>query len=222
MVLEERLEVRDTCKLVEVTRARDLVATVCTRDVTDSIVKLLQTGDCNCRVATGVHLTTRRRRNIDRRCIGNGGGGLRVLVKMEGCLLGTEPGEQSGWLDEFDVAMKMLWKAVGRSADEGVAAGMLPNIVFLETRVSARRCFITPVSLMTDRIKHFLGEANWDLHFYPITCGGMSKMLIHQAMTSKPRLDHAHALSMRSNEFVHFLLTQVVSITFVERVAARE
>lgn len=57
---------------------------------------------------------------------------------MESCLLGAEPREQGCWLDEFDVIMKMLWQAVGRSADKGVTTRMLPYTVFLERRVSVK------------------------------------------------------------------------------------
>ena len=55
---------------------------------------------------------------------------------MEGCLLWAEPGKQGGRLNEFDVAMEMLRKAVGCSADKSVSAGMLPDAVFLKIYVS--------------------------------------------------------------------------------------
>jgi hypothetical protein len=79
-----------------------------------------------------------------------------------------------------------------------------------------------PMSLsnMTDRIKHFLRQANRDSDCDPVACRRAGDIVRIEAVRSQPGVYRFYALRMGGDQLVYLILGEVCSVAFVERVAA--
>ena len=112
------MEVLDVRKLFEIASDTNLVPVLRRRSETDSVVQLLKARDRNDLVAGRVDMTARGGRNVDGRRVGRDGGGVLVhLGEMEERLKGFRARKHRCWLDELDVVMKVLGKAIGSGPD---------------------------------------------------------------------------------------------------------
>ncbi len=142
LVHVERLQVLDVREFLEVSRDTDLVSVLRRRLEPDGIVQLLQTSDRDRRVARCVDVSARGGWDVDWRCgcSVHEAADERHRVEVEGRLELFHAREHRRRLDELDVVVQMLRKAVRGRADHSVAAGVVsPDVVFLAGRFRARR-----------------------------------------------------------------------------------
>ena len=71
----------------------------------------------------------------------------------------------------------------------------------------------------TDRVKHLFGETNWYLDLDPVTSRRTSEILFKDPVCSEPFIDKIKALIVGRDELVNFVLSQMLTVTIVVRVA---
>ena len=77
----------------------------------------------------------------------------------------------------------------------------------------------TDTKFATDCVKHIFGEADWNLDFDPVTSRRACEILLKDSVRSEPFVDEINAFIVGRDELVNFVLSQMLAVTIMVRVA---
>ncbi len=221
LIRKERLQVLDVCKLLEVPSDADLVPVLGRGLETDRVVQLLDARNGDSLVARRVDMPARCRGNADGGSIScNLGRLLLVRVEAEGRAEALQAREHGRGLNEIDVAVKVLWDAVGCRTDDSLTTGVVgPDMIFLARDDESER--VETRDMYTYGFEHLLSLADWDLHENPVSGRRTRQVVLIDAMRSKPFIHEVDALVLRRDERLDLFLGKVLAVAVMERIAGK-